>query len=162
MIFGRDTLPASHFEKKKQMNIDVSLSKMIIFVQGKGVSGVSVTDPDGNKLEPTQGGQCDMKYPTNGAGDKYEGKCKTDESLQGVMLTFEDCKGSEGEYKLNYSGEASSAEVYYEPDVNMVFTFTDENGNEVKPEELYEGDYVISYGMMDAQTAKYTPSTPHR
>ncbi|MCR5611489.1 MAG: hypothetical protein K6F68_06645 [Clostridiales bacterium] len=155
MIFGRDTLPASHFSGNV-MDIDVSLNKLIVFVQGQDVSSVTVTDSQGNRLTPVQNGSYATRYPESGVGGQFESECQTDTSLQGMMMTYAGCKGDK--YTLSYSGTASSVEAYYEPNVDMEFTFTDENGNNVDPNDLYEGNYVISFGMKDGMTDEYTES----
>ena len=42
---------------------------------------------------------------------------------------------------ISYSGKASNVEVYYEPDADLDFVFTDDEGNLVEPESLYKGNY---------------------
>ena len=66
------------------------------------------------------------KYSTKGAADY---KSNQDTSLQGMIVTFEGCDA--GSFDIVYSGTASSVEVYYEPDADLEFIFTDTEGNNV-------------------------------
>ena len=152
LIFGRDTMPKSHLEGQ-DIDIDVSIGKLILFIQGEKISDVKLTGPNGEVIPINS---YDTKYPENGVGGEYAKSCKTDKKLQGVMTTYTDLPV--GKYTVSYSGNASNMEAYYEPDVDMEFTFTDENGVKVRPEDLYEGNYVISFGMKDAKTGEYTQS----
>ena len=151
LIFGRDTLPSSHLQGTN-MNLDVSVKKLIVFVQGRNVSDLSVVDASGNPIGTLQSTR-QTHYSEKG-NEKYPEKC--DESLQGMMVTYENCPI--GSYKIQFSGSADSVEVYYEPDVDLVFTFTDDEGREVQADRLYEGNYRINFGMKDAITGEYTNS----
>lgn len=154
LIFGRDTLPKGRLTQNT-MDIDISMKKMIVFVQGQNVSGLKVTGDSGvvGELVST----ASTKYSTTGAGN-YKGNNRSvpDESLQGMMVTYTNC--SSGTYNIEYTGNATSMEVYYEPDADLDFIFTDANGNTVDPNALYEGDYKVSYGMKDAKTGKLIES----
>ncbi|MBQ4565226.1 MAG: VWA domain-containing protein [Oscillospiraceae bacterium] len=159
-IFGRDTMGENHF-KNDALDFDVSLSKMIVFVQGESISDVRVIDAAGNEVGQKVSEIATM-YSTLGAerpddrNNPPESLRVPDTSLQGMMVTYTGCPA--GSYSLSYSGNATSKEIYYEPDVDIVFTFTDAAGNSVDPDTLYEADYKLSYGMMDAQTGAYTES----
>ena len=153
LIFGRDTMPGSHFDGRR-LNADVSLSKLIVFVQGENLSDVTLTGDSCGQLPAVSAyaphySEMRGERPTGIVGD-------VDTSLQGMLLTYENCPADN--YTLNYSGSSSSVEFYYEPNVDMEFTFLDENGNEVDPEHLYEGNYTIKYGMKDGVTGQYTDS----
>lgn len=161
LIFGRDTLPPSHKPNGgKTLNLDVSISKLIVFAQGKDISNLTLTNKATNQqlkassTKPT-------KYSEKGNIRKYEGDKDypeygntPDTSLQGLLATFTNVP--RGEYTVSYSGGDSndSIEVYYEPDVDMVFEFTDENGNQVNLNELYEGKYTVKYGIWDNGAAE--------
>ncbi|MBR3594110.1 MAG: hypothetical protein IKL44_05500 [Clostridia bacterium] len=135
-IFGRDTLPG----KGKTVTFDVSMKKLILFVQGKNIKDV--------KLEGyTPIGTDEPKYGEKGGGG--QGKDFTiDKSLQGVMLTFTDVAA--GEYKISHSGDATSIVTYYEPDIDMSVVIKDAAGEVMDPkEELTAGTYVIQYNLVD-------------
>lgn len=149
-IFGRDTLPKSHLSKNK-IKLDISISKLIVFVQGENVSDLKVTGSNGEvgKLEST----ASTKYGTEGCGNY---KAVPDKSLQGMMVTYTNC--SAGNYTINYKGNANNIEVYYEPNADLDFIFTDSEGNLVDPNSLYEGEYKVSFGMKDGKTGQLIDS----
>lgn len=149
-IFGRDTLPTSHLSGNS-MKLDISISKLIVFVQGENVSDLKVTGNNGEigGLENT----ASTKYGTAGCGN-YDSVA--DESLQGMMVTYADCAA--GNYTIEYNGTATNIEVYYEPDADLDFVFTDAEGNLTDPNTLYEGDYKVSFGMKDAKTGQLISS----
>lgn len=147
-IFGRDTLPDNRISGNT-INFDVSMSKLIVFIQGDNISNVKITGSAVGKLVSTQ----QTKYSTKGAGNHSS---TPDTSLQGMMVTYEDCGA--GTYSIEYTGTATSVEVYYEPNTDLDFVFTDSDGNTVDPKSLYEGDYKVSFGMKDAVTGKLISS----
>lgn len=151
LIFGRDTLPKSRMSGKT-INFDISISKLIVFVQGENISDLKIKSDGGGTVGKLTGAQ-QTKYPTKGAGN-YD--CVTDTSLQGMIVTYEDCAA--GTYTIDYSGTATSIEVYYEPDADLEFIFTDSEGNNVDLDALYEGEYKVSFGLKDAKTGKLISS----
>ena len=150
LIFGRDSLPETHLSENS-IDVDISIGKMIVFVQGENVSDLTLTGNTGVVGEKIS--SASTKYGTAGCGNH---KANPDTSLQGMMVTYTDC--SSGSYKINYSGEASSVEVYYEPDADLDFVFTHDNGQAVDPNALYEGNYKIGFGMKDAKTGELISS----
>lgn len=150
LIFGRDTLPKNHINGN-EIDFDISLKKLIVFVQGANVSGVSVTGPDG--AAGTEAGTSQVQYSSKGSGNYTS---TPDTSLQGMMVTYTDC--APGTYTINYSGTASNVEVYYEPDADLAVQFTDPSGHNADPDALYDGDYTVSFGMMDAKTGELIDS----
>lgn len=147
-IFARDILPSSHISGKT-IDFDVTMSKLIVFVQGENVSDVKVTGKNG--ATATLAGSTKTQYSSIGAGNyKKSGQSPVDSSLQGMLVTYTDC--SAGEYDISYSGDASNVEVYYEPDADLDFVFTDDEGNLVEPESLYKGNYKVQFGLKDAKT----------
>ena len=150
-IFGRDTLPKNHISGRT-IDFDITMSKLIVFVQGENIADLKVTDPSGQTVGRVIGTQ-QTQYSTLGSGD-YDSV--PDTSLQGMMVTYAEC--DPGSYTIDYAGTATSVEVYYEPDADLDFVFTDAAGNLVDPEALYEGDYKVSFGMKDAKTGKLIAS----
>ena len=150
-IFGRDTLPANRIKDKKKVEFDISMNKLIVFVQGADVSGLKVTGPNGEV--GTKVSSTSTKYGTKGCGNY---KSEADTSLQGAMITYEDCAA--GTYNIEYSGKAEDIEIYYEPNADLDFVFTDAAGNAVDPNALYEGDYKVSFGMKDGKTGQLISS----
>ncbi len=153
-IFARDTLPSSHISGNS-INFDITLSKLIVFVQGENVSDVKITGKNG--ATATLAGSTKTQYSSIGAGNyKKKNQSSIDSSLQGMLVTYTDCTA--GEYDISYSGNASNVEVYYEPDADLDFVFTDDEGNLVEPESLYKGDYKVQFGLKDAKTGELISS----
>lgn len=150
LIFGRDTLPKNHISGKT-VEFDISMSKLIIFAQGSNISNLKIKGPSG--LVGEQVSSSSTKYGTKGCGN-YDSVA--DESLQGMMVTYKDCPA--GTYTIEYSGTVTNIEIYYEPDADLDFVFTDADGNDVDPNALYEGDYKVSFGMKDAKTGELISS----
>ena len=146
LTFGRDTLPSSHINGKS-VDFDISMKKMIVFVQGENIANVKLTGPSG--LVGEEVGSATTKYSELGA---LNYPSYVDDKLQGMLVTYTDCPA--GTYTLEHDGTATSVEIYYEPDADLDFVFTDVNGNAVDPNALYEGDYKVSFGMKDAKTGK--------
>ncbi|MBQ5591169.1 MAG: hypothetical protein IIU65_05760, partial [Clostridia bacterium] len=151
LIFGRDTLPKNHISGKT-MNFDISMKKLIVFVQGDNISDLKVKSESGDAVGKLISSQ-QTKYSIKGASDY---KSVADKSLQGMIVTYEDCAA--GSYNIEYGGNANSVEVYYEPDADLEFVFTDSEGNNVDLNSLYEGEYKVSFGMKDAKTGKLISS----
>lgn len=147
-IFGRDTLKVSGNEVK----FDVSMSKLIIFAQGEGISNVNLSG--GTKVS-----EHETKYSELGTSDsRYVNEQGIDRTLQGMLVTYENI--SAGTYNLSYSGNPSSVTVYYEPNVDLVVRFVDSTGKEVDPnaDEVNSGTYRLEYGVVDAVTGEFTTS----
>ena len=148
LVFGRDTLPHNHLSDNK-MDFDISMKKLIVFVQGENIADLSVSGSGlGKQVSSRQ-----TMYSTLGAKDY---RSVPDTTLQGMIVTYENCGA--GSYDIKYSGTPSSIEVYYEPDADLDFVFTDAAGNNVDPNALYEGEYKVSFGMKDAKTGKLISS----
>lgn len=136
-IFGRDSLT----DVGETVSFDISMSKLILFVQGEGIKNLKLGD-----ISPTSTNE--MQYSTLGAGASYKDKFLVDESLQGVLAIFEDVDA--GSLALSYEGKASSIDCYYEPNVDLQVQLLDAAGTPVDPNaELTAGTYLLSYGIVD-------------
>lgn len=150
-IFQRSVLPANRLNGKT-LNLDLSMRRVIVFVQGKGAKINSLTDPDGKKIEPTMDSKqrkySDVKY---GAGN-YD--CKTDENLFGHVVTFESC--AKGKYKLDYTGSSKAIQIFYEPDVDVKVTLTNSDGEVVdgSSKSITANDYTVKSMIVDSKTGK--------
>ena len=147
LIFGRDTLPKNRISKNS-IEFDISMSKLIVFVQGENISNLKLKSKNSESVGKLISAQ-QTKYSTTGASNYHS---VSDTSLQGMMVTYEDCAA--GTYTLDYSGNATSIEVYYKPDADLEFIFTDSKGNNVDLNSLYEGEYKVSFGLKDGKTGK--------
>ncbi len=143
MIFGRDELSTNGSD----ISFDVSMKKLILFVQGSDISNVDLKTASGASVgKPTM--SYSPRYSEQGAGN-YKGAFGIDTSLSGYIAVY-DVELDAGTYGISYSGDVSSISVYYEPDVDLVATLTDEYGSVVDPSgELYPGTYNITYGLVD-------------
>ena len=134
-IFGRNELTVSN----NQISFDVSMGKVIVFVQGENVSDVKLS---GGTLVSSR----NMKYSEEGrAGGGYA----IDRTLQGVLATYENLDA--GTYTLSYNGSASSINVYYEPAVSLQIQLLNDDGMVVDPAgKIYAGNYELKYVLVDA------------
>lgn len=145
-IFGRTELKASN----NKVSFDVSVGKLILFVQGENISDVKVSG--GTMVSGKE-----MKYSSLGRGGHvgsngaYKDKTNffsMDESLQGMLVTYENLDA--GSYSISYSGDNPTVSVYYEPDVDLQVKLLYE-GMEVDPSKdtMYPGQYTLTYGLVD-------------
>lgn len=144
-IFGRDDLNDKSFGGQyvsgNSITFDVPMKKLIVFVQGDAIQNVKLGDLSSKDSE-------EMKYSEKGCVGPRENEYTVDYTLQGQLLTFENVPA--GTYDFSFSGTQSSIAVYYEPNVRLQIALTDAAGNTVDPNgELYPGDYVFTYGMVD-------------
>ena len=134
-IFGRDLLPLSG----NTASFDVSMSKLIVFIQGENISDVTLGGRKPNSQHATKYSELGCKEPAH-----YD--WKVDYSLQGVIATFEDLDA--GRYELSYSGNATSTSIYYEPDVDLAVELIDAYGNPIG-KEVCAGTYTLNYSLVD-------------
>lgn len=143
-IFQRSKLPESYLNGDS-LKLDISMAKIIVFVQGKDAEIVSLEqNGTGNQIKKiTDSGK--IKYSTFGAADYPN--APYDDSLYGQVVTFDAC--SAGEYTLKYKG-ATNVEIFYEPDVNIKISMK-RDGVELDPEKdpLYPGEYTFEYSVVD-------------
>lgn len=151
LVFGRDSMPSNHINGTT-VDFDITMKKLIVFVQGENIDAVSLTDSTGNPVGRQVSSQ-QTHYATEGSGNYNDG---VDNTLQGMMVTYADCPA--GTYTLNYTGSVSSVDIYYEPDADLDFVFTDMAGNPVEANALYEDTYKVSFGIKDAQTGQLIAS----
>ena len=103
LTFGRDTLPSSHINGKS-VDFDISMKKMIVFVQGENIANVKLTGPSG--LVGEEVGSATTKYSELGA---LNYPSYVDDKLQGMLVTYTDCPA--GTYTLEHDGTATSVEI---------------------------------------------------
>lgn len=149
-IFQRSVLPGVEKDGGK-LRLDLSMKKLIVFVQGKGAQINSLKDENGNEVKKLlDSGQ--RKYSTIGSNltDKIT-EIKWDESLAGQVVTFDSCK--KGAYTLDCSG-AQSVQVFYEPDVDIQVALTNSEGQlvDTSGKALTPGEYTVKSTLIDAVT----------
>ena len=132
LIFGRDALP----DTDKNFEIDLPMNKLIVFVQGKDVSDVSLSCDSGSLGKAVS--TYSPHYSVMGGGSP------SDTSLQGSMAIYEQCPA--GDYTISCSGNPSSISVYYEPNVELMAQLLDKDGNPT--DQLVSGTNHIRYGLI--------------
>ena len=154
-IFQRAALPESEMSGNK-ITLDLSMSKLIVFVQGKGAKIESLTNSKGKKVEPVlNSGQ--RTYSTITANDAYNQKysqAPVDDTLAGQVITFGDCPT--GEYTLNYSG-TENIQIFYEPNVKIKYTLINSKTGEpadLDKREIDAGEYKMEFTLVDGKTDK--------
>ena len=155
-IFQRSILPDNCLDGNK-LTLDLSMKNLIVFVQGDGAEVISLTDSGGSTIGVTlNSGQ--RKYSeiraggTDGGGNSFV-NAPIDYSLAGHVVTFAACP--KGEYTLNYTGDRDKIQIFYEPDVDMVVTLLDSEGNEVDADsDFYAGEYTIVSKIVDGTTGE--------
>ncbi|MBQ4066937.1 MAG: hypothetical protein IJD22_04755, partial [Clostridia bacterium] len=152
MIFQRDEL-VNRLEGD-QLKLDISMKKLVVFVQGEGAKIVSLKDESGERVEPTEPSK-QRKYSTFHTAGPWDDYIPLyDKTLYGHVVTFGACP--KGNYTLDLDGvDPDKVKIFYEPDVDMVVTVYDSEGNEVVFEEgtaVIEGEYTVKAKLIDAVT----------
>lgn len=155
-IFRRAIL-SKNYLNGKNLNLGISMRKLIVFVQGKNAEIVSLEQKaTGKKISPVaDSGK--IQFSKLGAAN-YK-KAPYDDSLYGQVVTFDACEA--GEYILNYKG-ATEIQIFYEPDVDIAVTVKNEKDEVVTPESnnLYPGKYSVEYAIIDRITGKDVVDSP--
>lgn len=145
-IYGRDQLP----NNGNTIAFDLSMNKLILFVQGSDIQNLQLTDASGSTAG-TLSNIYTPSYSETGCGNTgaYYAKMASDTSLSGVIAAYEDVPA--GTYALQYDGSASSIGVYYEPNVSISAFLVNEEGINVMElgDEVYPGTYQLRYGLVD-------------
>lgn len=151
-IFQRSILPAEYYNNNT-LNIDLSMRKVIVFVQGQGAKIESLKKSDGGSVAILQeSGQ--RKYSKISVGKYWQTATPPiDDSLYGEVVTFDECP--KGQYVLSCPG-AKNVQIFYEPDVDIKVSLTDENGNsvDVSTDGIDAGEYTISSIIVDGTTGE--------
>lgn len=146
IIYGRDQLQTDG----STVSFDLSMNKLILFVQGSDIRNLQLTDASGNAAEAPSN-VYSPSYSETGCGKTgpYYANMASDTSLSGVIATYEDVPA--GTYALQYDGFASSIGVYYEPNVSISAFLVNEEGINVMElgDEVYPGTYQLRYGLVD-------------
>ena len=167
-IFKRDELKDSLFGKS--LSIDISMKSLIVFVQGEGAEIVSLTNDNGEKIEPLSNSK-QRKYseysrPKREGEDRFDAYGTdltplTDTTLYGQVVTFGECV--DGSYTLDIKGaDKDKIKIFYEPDVDMQVDITDLEGNAVDIDDgsILGGDYIVKAKLIDAKTGKDITKSP--
>ena len=141
-IFGRSQLEVQN----NKITFDVTMGKIIVFVQGENISDVTLSG--GTKVS-----EHTTKYSELGCGDPYYNH-NYDPDLQGMLVTYTgldaDPKGTT--YDISFKGTARDIIVYYEPDVELVVNMINSEGVtvDVSSGKIPAGEYRLEYGLVDS------------
>lgn len=148
-IFQRSVLPNNRLSGKN-LNLDMSMRNLIVFVQGSNAKIHSLKNEKGQEVSKIlDSGQ--RKYSSIKANG-YE-NAKVDKSLAGQVVTFSGCP--KGSYTLDYSG-ADAIQMFYEPDVDVTITLTNNDGEVIDGSagDVVVGEYTINSKIVDAKTGE--------
>lgn len=154
-------------DRDGKLTFDLSMSKIIVFVQGEGAEITGLTGPDGAAKISAKGKQVTPSAAKHAAGDDGNPGdlfIQVAQDLYGQVVIFEDCKA--GEYQLQYRGDRELVQIFYEPDVKIVFRFTTDSGETVlfsdpqsAEQTITPGEYVFHCELVDGQTGKTVGSS---
>lgn len=147
-IFKRDELKSKYLNGT-ELTLDISMRKLIVFVQGNDAKVGVITDGSGNSYKPVMdAGQ--RKYSEIIAYGYTGG---VDNSLAGQVVTFGELP--KGKYNLEYSG-ADKIQIFYEPDVDIDVVLVNSDGVEIKGSEegIPVGEYKVIAKIVDRNTGE--------
>lgn len=157
-IFQREKLPNGG----DSISLDLSMKNLIVFAQGDNAKITGLKNSSGEEVEiKMDSGQ---RKASNLSGNQGGNECETwapvDNTLSGQVVTFGAC--AKGDYNLVYSGvDKDSIQVFYEPNVDLDITVTNDNGEEItESNELTAGEYTASAKLVDAITGEDVTSNP--
>ena len=150
-IFERDEL--KNRLNGQSLTIDLSMKRVIVFVQGKGASITALKDPNGNPVNVLMNSGT-RKYSnySNGNGGHASPMPKDVEGQCGQVVTFGAC--TKGTYTLEYS--ADMVQIFYEPDVTMKIEFVNQDGvvEDFSDGEIPPGGYTFNAKLVDRVTGE--------
>ncbi len=154
-IFQRSGLDKKYLSGQN-LKLDISMKKIIVFIQGKDAEIVSLEQKSTGKQIAKTLDSGKIKFSTLGAADYPN--APYDDSLYGQVVTFDACPA--GDYTLKFKG-ATNVEIFYEPDVDIDIAMK-KDGQEVDPQNdtLYPGEYSFEYSVIDKETKKVVTSSP--
>ena len=167
-IFERNQLPDSAIDGA-QLTLDLSMKKVIVFIQGEGVEirGLKGTGgKDVNKVMDSQQRRF-SDFSMGHARDTIKialDKIQADRTLYGQVVTFDSCPA--GAYTLDISGYDAAKDklqVFYSPDVRVeTHLISQETGEEIKADEedVYPGEYTVKSTIVDQQTQQDVTDSP--
>lgn len=156
-IFQRSELPKSYLSGN-QLQLDLSMGKLIVFVQGTNARIDSLKDANGREIRKLMDSGR-RTFSTLAAGDAYYQNAPVDNTLAGQVVSFANCTA--GTYTLSYS-DADNIQIFYEPDVDLSTQFLNADGSvvDMSTGEIVSGDYMVRYGLVDRVTGEIVTDHP--
>ena len=150
-IFERDEL--KNRLNGQTLTIDLSMKRVIVFVQGKGASITALKDSDGNPVKVLMDSGT-RKYSdySNGNGGHASPMPNDVKDQQGQVVTFGAC--TKGTYTLEYS--ADMVQIFYEPDVTLKIEFVNQDGTveDFSDKSVPPGEYTFNAKLIDRVTGE--------
>lgn len=151
-IFQRTILPDDYYYNNT-LNLDLSMKKVIVFVQGQGAKIDSLKTASGETISPIQtSGQ--RKFSEFGCGRHSQGTTfGIDNTLYGEVVTFANCP--KGQYFLECVG-AEKVQIFYEPDVDIKVSLVNSDGIAIDASAggIDADKYTISSKFVDSVTGE--------
>lgn len=157
-VFGRAALgPEWYDEAAGTVSLDAPMSELIVFAQGSQVSIGELTAEGGTpSFAPEVAEVRFSEEPTRNQGKLTRGFV-VNRDLEGIVATY---SGGipQGTYQLDLAN-ATTASIYYQPNVNIGVELTDEFGSVYslavgEPAALTEGTYTVEYSLTDPATGE--------
>ena len=156
-IFKRNEY--KNYSEGSALEIDIPLSKIIVFAQGKDVKVENLKNKEGSEVTLQDCFEVSCSA-TDGAGltDYVRKTPVKDTSLKGVVAIFSDPSSIvEGEYKLNISG-ADQIKIYYEPNIRFgVELFVGDK--KAEGPTITGGFYDVNLGFINQLTGEFIESS---
>jgi len=156
MIFKRNEL-GSEYLKGNKLTFDISMSKVIVFVQGNNDKPPVLKTSSGEYVDDIM--NSGLRKYSDIRANEYP-KAPMDESLYGQVVTYGNLP--KGEYILEYPGSQNEVKIFYEPDVDISVKMLNSDDQVVDPEskEIYPGTYSVEYSVVDSLTGENVTKSP--
>lgn len=156
MIFKRNELGSTYLRGNK-LTLDVSMSKLIVFVQGNNDTPPVLKNASGEvEADIMNSG---LRKFSNIRSNEYP-NAPIDNTLYGRVVTYADLP--KGEYILEYPGSQNEVKIFYEPDVDISVKLINSDDQVVDPDssEIYPGTYSVEYSVIDSETGENVTKSP--
>lgn len=156
MIFKRNELDSGYLKGNK-LTFDMSMSKIIVFVQGNQNKSPVLKKSSGEIIDDIM--NSGLRHYSEIRANEYP-EAPVDTSLYGQVVTYDNL--SKGEYILEYPGSQNEVKIFYEPDVDISVKMLNSDDQVVDPEskEIYPGTYTVEYSVIDSLTGEDVTKSP--
>ena len=142
-IFQRNFLEFQD-KSKYQLNIDIPMKEILVLAQG---TNIELKGLRGEKANYLPNSSVDVTFSEKAALNHLNDPgILVDRNLKGTVSTFEQLPA--GTYRLDLKG-ASTANVYYKPDVKIGLKIFSGNMEVTDKNKLVGGDYRVEFGFMN-------------
>lgn len=154
-IFNRPELTDKKYFDGTNLNLPLTMNKLIVFVQGEGAKIEGLVSSDGKQVNKLYDSGSIVTNDIS-AGGPCAGQGQVDTTLAGQVVTFDHC--DIGEYTLK-TVNAKKVQVFYEPDIRIDLVVSAEIDGQWQEFTLESGDltpgvYGITPILVDAVTGE--------